>query len=426
MFPLVNSAINIERNIYSTDETVLIKLQFENAPSSSIGVSDLSLYDNEDRNIAAPFYIVKFTPNLYYIYFKIPNTFDAPSYKFKLREYTYLENGLLKSSTEAINFNLKFREEPIISIEPAALNLNLDSSTSFNLNIKNNGKNSTNITLQFKEGNGTLNYNNFILNSGMLKQVSVSFTEPGYKTLNIKYNNKEYNLPILTTKKEIVVVNKTIIPVKSNITIPANKTNIITAIIKPVINFTNTFLIEKTPENAIQFVDSISKINFSLAKEETRRGELRFKNTFTKNITNIKFYVTGNLQDIVKLNTSNFDVIIPGEIKKQYVRINEDKSLYRNYEGAIILEYENTKLQIPVYVYFYKEPEGTTNKTTIIPKNEDIFANKSEISYKTETQLNTGRVLALLGIFFVVAVSFIIYYKARKAKKQKKSLFSFF
>ncbi|MFA5176471.1 MAG: hypothetical protein WC413_04420 [Candidatus Nanoarchaeia archaeon] len=415
ILPLVNSAINIERNSYSISETVLIKLQFENAPSSTISVSDLSLYDQENRKIATPFYLVKFTPNLYYVYFKIPNTFNAISYTFKLKEYTYLENGLLKSSTESISFSLKSREEPVISIEPAAVILNLDSSNKFYLNIKNNGENSTNISLKFTEGNGTLNYNNFILNPSLSKSVMVSFLEAGTKILNVKYNNKEYNIPIITTKKYITPINKTI----------TNKTNITIIENKPIIiNLPENITQEKTPENAIQFIDPISKINFSLTKEETKKGELRFKNIFTRNITNVRFYVTGNLQGIVKLNISNFDVVSPGEIEKQYVWINEDKSLYRNYEGAIILEYETKKLEIPVYIYFYKQPEGIVNETT--PKqNESLFTEEPETTY-IEPQPQTGRTLALLGIFFVVVISFIIYYKARKAKKQKKSLFLFF
>ena len=88
----------------------------------------------------------------------------------------------------------------------------------------------------------------------------------------------------------------------------------------------------------IDFLVDNKEFDEILAVNEVKEGNVAFKNFLDKSLNNIKFELTGNLKEIVRLNMTSMTSLKANTTAKQYVWINENKNAKEGeYKGKILL-----------------------------------------------------------------------------------------
>ena len=378
---LVSAEINLARTSYIPGETVQAELNFNYKPENEFTINDINIYSKEGAKISVGLFLIKLDNYHYYVYFNIPNI-KPSNYTLRLDNYFYIKDNILYETSEQSILQIKEAADPIIGVNPGIIKLNIQERNYFSVNIKNNGNKIANISI--KSSNGFVADEFFIINPGESKSVEViDINSNRNENLKISYNNLSYMIPIWVIS-EIIEEKKL-----ENITTIA-------------------------PSDAIKFIESNNIINLTLSNNDSVEGGLRLKNFYDKPLYNLKFKLTNNLNEIIRLNLTNLDVINPGEIKKQYLWVNENKLLKKNYSGNLILSNELVTASFPIYINY---KEITIAKTTTLIENvtKNITANQTFI----EQPKKKSKVWIFVLVLIVIIILLLIFLFYKKKPKQQ-------
>ncbi|MDD5649967.1 MAG: hypothetical protein PHF86_06030 [Candidatus Nanoarchaeia archaeon] len=377
LVPLVNSAIELNKDSYNVGDTVLAKLSFV-YPPNEIKYEHINIFDSENRKVSIPYYIVKFTDSRYYLYFTIPESMRDDNYTISVGPYFYALNGLLQMKTDTTLLKNNIRDGDTISINPAAINIDYSNQNYFNLELKNNGLNPLNLKLKII--NGTLNYNEYKLQSGDFLKINAKVDSPGERVLQIFYNDIEFLVPVLVIAKAEVPPTA----VQENI----------------------------RPQNALKFIEDLSQINVSVKKDKIVYGTVRFKNVWTSEIHDVKVELSGNLNQIIILNTTTFNSVKADSIEEINMIINPNKNIDKNYNGEIKLTAQGVSAAYPVYIYY--KPLVNEEIPEELPPKETVT--EQQVIQK-QSELNKGYFFSLAIVVIILLLLIWIILKTRKKSK---------
>ncbi len=174
-----------------------------------------------------------------------------------------------------------------------------------------------------------------------------------------------------------------------------------------------------------QDVQVNSLINENVPEDKELKGFLYIKNDGDVDLKNIKFSLSGNLDEIVKINVTKIDILKLGQIVEQFIWINEDKNAKsNNYEGSMLIEAEDFRLEFPIILKISK------NKNEIIEEEKLFIEERSEkvdldkirkIEPETKIKEHIRIVLPYKVIAFILLVLLviIIYFGLKKPYKKK-------
>jgi len=130
-------------------------------------------------------------------------------------------------------------------------------------------------------------------------------------------------------------------------------------------------------EAKIEFVMDVSEFDVSLSENEDLSGYVTVKNTGS-DLSEVAFSLTGNLGEVIDLQTENLDEFNSGESFKEYLYVNQRKSTALGvYEGTLKVEYELTSVEFPIMVEITENDpgevvsNGTGNGGDIDPSDDD-------------------------------------------------------
>ncbi|MBI2667676.1 hypothetical protein HYX17_02800, partial [Candidatus Woesearchaeota archaeon] len=255
--------INILRQDYSPFETLQVEITLNN-PTRELLANDVKI----DNIKIAPF-IVPLEKNKYFVYFDVPDI-ENNTYNLTVNS-RFLINNALTDVTERKEFNV-INSNYSLSVKPAILIID-----------KNNLKESYKIILK---------NNNYPLDVNI--KLDSDFLYPARNTISL-LDNEEKNLFIFS-KQGAVEEAKIILNYDRIYEIPV--------IIKSsqIINEENNSIEEA--EQKASFITEQPFLTRELAPDEAVSGPLEFRNNLNRNLR-IKFYLTDDLNKIIRINTTN-------------------------------------------------------------------------------------------------------------------------
>lgn len=388
IIPFVSSAIELNKDSYQLKETVIAKLAFTYAPDK-ISTEHVNILDDEGKKILIPFFIVKFSDNLYYVYFTLPNAFINNNYTLQIGPYYYNLGGALQRTVENADIKLfSDRNIPVIAVDPGAAVIDLNTQDYFYVNIKNNGDVKADLEMHFS--GGTLNYNEYGISPGDTLKLKGTVDSAGEKLVTINYNGLTYNIPILVKPK-------------TGITAPVTAT-------------------EAMPSDAIKFIDTPNEIKVSILNGQVLTGSINFKNFWTNDIKDVKLSLTDNLGEVLTLYQTSFDVVKPNQAVSVSIDINSNKNLKKDYSGDIKLTSGELSLSYPVsIIYIPVESKQEEAQPISEAQIQNVETEKQEIQKQNELKIRFF--ISLITILFVLFIVILIVLRSRR-KKPKDFIFS--
>lgn len=379
-------AVDVEftQDDYAPFETVLVKINF----TEDIVGSLMPVNVNVDGINIAGKKVVKID-DIYYVYFYLPFV-EKGTYKFELNDIMVHDGDLTKQNFDK-SFNVVERNS--ISLRPGLIYLDLGSSDKPQLgfDITNKG-NLLDFGLTVDGQFLVLDKKSFKLNPGNQKRVDVqtNFNELNETVLlgsfNANYGGFVYKVPVIV-KRDIPIAN----------IVEENET-----VLEPVVE------VIKIPENALVFdiiKNSGNKIDLVLSEDESKAGEMYFRNDYTSNLENVSFELKG-LNEVINYRYLGDTILKPDEVESVTLNINPNKNLSKDYEGSLIVTASGLKAELPISIKLRKEEiKPIVNET-----------NKESVIYSaTEKTSKVWIVFVVLGLFIIVF--FVMYFKGRRDRK---------
>jgi hypothetical protein len=393
---------------YSEKETLQADITFVEDPYRLFSVTDIYLYNKTGEIKIAPI-LTKISDKHYFLYFDLPNL-EEGDYNLTI-QISFLINSILKDITKAKTFNVLQKNESI-TIKPAMIKLDEQSlNPYFKIYLKSYYGDAD---LEFISPHQSITLSKYSINlPEQTEKYFYVYTNtkdlPELNNLNITLNGiDEYIIPIwiinrrIIQEENITEINETIIP----------KEEIIT-------------------ERTIEFLTELDILNKTIKKEQYLAGPLKFKNYMKNSLNDLTFTLTGNLDEIIKLNITHLDEITSEETKEQYIEINKEKDAASGlYYGELILNtkegYSDT-LSIYIYVEYEPVADRTREKLSEEPKEpvgEEEFGETYEFlnfsqpvsTVKEEEKKSSFITVFLILIIFIV----IIYILFRKVTRKRK------
>ena len=376
--------LNIPRDNYTIKETLQADVTINVNPINEIKTSNFILLDENGVKIPIALFIDKLSNDHYFIYFNIPEL-QPGYYKFLVDDIRYINKTLKQVS-----------QDKIIYIDNSTISLSINPGIILQETI-----------LEFRNNGIPIKIN---ITSPSFTNLPRELDLYDFKRYNIKFPLGSYDSEIKLDYADKSYIIKLLVPYKEesleNFEEEINQTQVITLQEEENIIFLNSTLGTRFPGKII--IEKISSPN----------NPFYVKNNLDLKLTNLKFSLTGNLNQIIRLNLTNVDHIDKDEIIKQYIWVNENRnSTSKNYNGYITIMsdegYSNKLyLNIDIKEEKIKETIKIENKTlSNLTNNQSI--NKSQ--EKNNTLLNTSFLLIL-----IIIVSMIIYF-IKKSKKKTKS-----
>ncbi|MFH1210205.1 MAG: hypothetical protein V1663_05460 [archaeon] len=332
-----------------------------------------------------------------------PNNYVSAFAAYALKEdpvYSDVKNYLKDKTSSnvqdgALILYFLFNDEiklPSVSINPGIVN-NLDF---FLLRIKNN--NLEPINVQIIAPNFTALPSNVLLqneltyNINLLNNLNLSSFN-----IEIKYDDYNYIIPVLTE-------------------------------IQTSFNFSSPLILLPPAQDSIEIIDEenevINEINNTLNYDDRIRDSIFFKNKFGFTLHNITLILTGNLDEIIKLDNYNYDEIESNETIESEFIINDDRNPeFNEYSGYLIINsYEGTFTSLPIVLYFITEEENVNvDEDEIEP---DINESISDDTNKTGTgtdgeEKKSKKWLWIIPIVLILIIGIVIIYLNSKKKEVK-------
>ncbi len=328
--------IELLRNELSAGETLQAVVTLNN-PQRELSLQNIKLYHNQEEIKISPLFIKH--NNNYYIYFDIPESEDVKEgiYALSAEKILFLDQGILKEISKSINFSVSKNTEEILSIKPAFF---INPGEEFAIKIKNKGE-SVYVNILTPDIIKNFYTQDQLVQENTERPFRFLVTgEPSKKEerIVIEYFNKKYEIPIVFDVEEKI-----------------------------------------SPEIPITFLTDAKIINKTIRKNQTLKGPLKFKNMINETLYNITFSLTGNLNEIIKLNFTTLKELWANQGAEQFIWINFDKNPgYQKYGGNIILEIFSYKLAMPVEIYIQEESEEI--------EEEEIFEEEKEMGGEIEKE----------------------------------------
>lgn len=380
VLPFVSSAIELNRDSYALGETVVAKLTFA-YPPNEISTEHVNIYDGYSKKVSVPFYIVKFSDSLYYVYFTLPSTLSNAQYNLSIGPYYYGLNGILYRNVDSADINIVEKRDQILAFDPGAAVIDLASQNYFYLNLKNNGISS--LPLSLKLVDGTLNYDSYNLHPGDSLKIKGVVKSIGEKTLQIVYDTNDYRIPILVIDTKNVVEKQA-------------------AEVKPI--------------NAIKFTNLEDSVNIKIGKEDVRTGVIKFMNFWTSNISNVKLTVSDSLIGMVDLDKADFGILKPNDVKGATITVNADKNINKDYAGEIKLTADGVSVSYPVYIYYTDGVAKEGQRISNVTEEQPVSTSTEKQEQEKQKEMKTGIFFSIIAIVFVIFVVAMIIIKSRKDK----------
>jgi len=367
--------LNIARENYNIKETLQAELKFNVDVINKITASNFFLLNENNSTIPISLFLEKISKDYYYAYFNLPEI-NPGIHTFEVRDIRYIdENGLLKQVSVRKYFNLlnQTLDNTSISINPGIILQNQKLTLINNLNPVN---------VQIEAPS----YTNLSKNILLMNRYSfdVFLYEQSY-TIRIIYNNKNYDVPVI--KLNNLVQNDTIIQT----TPPINS-----------IIFLNSTFGEKFP----------TEIN--LERTTTIYNPIYIKNIWNRELTNVTFTISGDLNEVISLDRHNFDLIQSEETRKQILIINEDKNATKSsYSGSVIVtSNEGTLSNLNLKLNFYSQNNLTVNVT----QDGIVIFNRTDNKTQPQPEGKPKSGTTFIMIIIILAVIALIIYFMFKRK----------
>lgn len=385
IIPNINANINLFKNDYTSGETFQADIILNYNLSKEIKIDNFKLYDSDNVKIPTSIFLTRLNNNHIFVYFKLPLTKQG-NYTFSIEDIFYIGDNILKQTSESIPFKIVLKED-IVSISDPILIFNIEKERYkvFRISVTPN------------------KYLNFTTESPDYILLPKSFSTDTEKTIDIIIDSSN----ITESRIDNIKINYG--PYSYTIPVYLNKLSFssIPKLPKIPINFTET--ISETGE-------VLTKLSLDLDYNESREGDIHFKNIAPYTIKNLQFELTGDLNEIVILKSRTLSELPPNTESKQHLYINKNKTKQnKEFSGDLIIKNEDFSASFPIKIKISFEEiktEETITTTTLIKqiKNESI---------KPETQKpENKKPLLLIPIFLVIAlIIFLLYQKGKSPKK---------
>ncbi|MFH1376396.1 MAG: hypothetical protein ABIH25_02060 [Candidatus Woesearchaeota archaeon] len=391
LFSVYGSAveINLGKTEYAAGETLQAYLIIDEI-EEELSINNIKLIDGSMNRVSVTPFLNKLKDD-YYVYFNLPIDLDLDNYSIVVEDVIYTnENGLLVQGDFSADFTI-VEKETVISVDPGIIMADdLDSQNTFNIYLYNHGE-LTLVDFSVDSEYISLSEDELPLSTSGYLDVYVSelIGDVDTKYLSINYNGGSYSIPIWLGGEGVAVKNET----------PINNT--------PEENIS----IEGV---SIEFLTEQDFINITINKNKSKYISIEFQNKGNLTVEDIEFSLEGNISLISSLGYSNLDILSPGEIAKQNVRLNSDKNALGYYTGKLIMNYGDVK-EFVFDIYFVEEsvPDVVLPDDSIFIGDEENYEPETEEDGETNYWILFGFIFAV--ILFVI---YILYIKHRK--KQNK------
>lgn len=406
LFILITSLVNAEnadfqfnKQDYSSFETVQVRANFSVDLSKDISLTNVKLYNSENKIIPLGISLNKINNKEYFIYFDLPSL-EPGSYNFGFYDVFYNENNQLKKNNFTKTFNLIDNTENILSIRPAFVSGNVKGFEEypFTLILRNKGINDLNINFETEGEFFYTEQNNFVLNPGVSKNVNVKtnlFNKDGTNfngKLIVNYNSLFYEIPF-NVKRTLILDNKT-------------------PTIEEPIKFDDMEIINESFEIADLYGNELnSDIEITVQEDETSIGDFSIVN-YANPVYNITLTL-GGLQKFATINPVFIEEIPSNGIYPFTLIINQEKNLDNNYTGEILIKSGNGfESSLPLKLILrYKEIKPIVKKNETLPP---IITPPQNPENK-----NTIVLIVLVVVVLIIILLIIYLYKKNKYKEQK-------
>ncbi|MEW6063165.1 MAG: hypothetical protein AB1571_02230 [Nanoarchaeota archaeon] len=374
--------IEVPRSSYMQGETVQAALNFSYRPQNEITLKDIGVYTMQGAKVSLAIYFLKLSDTYYYAYFELPYI-KPGNYSLNVGKYFYIKDGLFIEGSNFTTFNINEAKGNVVALDPAFIKL--DTRDYFSFKAKNNGNTIVNISIT--SSSGLVSNGSFLLEPGSSKVINVSFVNLNKSSsVDISYGNSSYTIPVYAQITEETVVNQT----------------------------TTNFSVS-IPRDAIRLIEPVDFINLTLGRNDSVDGPLRFRNFFNEAIDNLDFSLSSEFADVVKINISHVTTIEPGETIIQYLWINNNKNLGKDYKGKLVLSSKYTSIEVPIYINYR---EAAINKTTKLIENVTKTTNLTNVSITTPEKKSRNWVYVLIFLFILIALTLAIFLFRKKPKQE--------
>ncbi len=385
--------ISFPKDAYSPGETLQADILIDGTLEENIVTQNIGLVcdlDNGEKNlpIIAPS-LIRIEENHYYSYFDLNENLNSGNCSVVVKNVIYYENGFLEQEDfSSGDFRLDETNNSLIFVSPAAfVSQDVLDDNSFDVYVTNN--NQENLVVNLSSGASYIDLSKDSL------QISKDDTESfnvyvspllipgsGKETIVLKYNSQQFSIPIWLFYESQEEVNNT----EDNTTIVSG--------------------------DSLSFVMDVDSIDVSVEPSKSLSGYVTVKNTGTNTLDSVVFELTGNLSNVVDLQTPQTSVAI-GETFKEYIYVNQKKnSLPGSYEGNLKVSYNGKSIEYPIYVNVLGEDSINTSQTNITRRLNQTNGEDSSSGVS---------VWWFVGIFFVIV--FIVLYLLYKKKTKRRLTF---
>lgn len=372
-------SITTQQKEYWLGETVQAYVEMQ-----GFELQKLSFIDNKSNKIPVGFLTQKIEGKDF-VYFNIPLTAIPGKYYLSAKDRR-VSNNTIQDFELSTSFDIAGNKG--ISIDPAIITLD-PLKNEFKLSLKNNADNTLTVNITASEGLKPAR-DSIQLEPGTTKNAFISYTQPETEQeVTLKYLNRSHTIRILTQQKT-TAENITTEPKEEPITISGELT------------FDGPATVDKKSSRYTSFSDPI-----------------KIKNTFQKDIKNVKFSLTGNLKDIAELRTQTIDLIAAGSEAEQYVWVNKNKNAPAGiYEGDLTAKSEegysdSIHLKITLEELTLVEEKPAEKPAQNLFNYSRTLTLINETKAQEEPNVAKNVMTALLMLLAAIIITFLIWRKMR-------------
>ena len=414
--------VSLQKPAYSSKETMLADVLLKDLPVRTISAADLFLSEGKIAPI-----MVKDTDRHYYFYFDLPELADG-NYNIGLN-LLYNVNGILKT----LNFNKEFsieNELSSISIRPAVLKIDAAKSENYQIYLKNNKAVLVDVNVQeesehvslsksqiFLEGNAQKSFFAIVdknkISSNQTTFAKIEHDDIVFDMPLLIFNFKEQTMPLPENQTMQEITNKT----QANLSL-ANASN-----------ESGPGIIKTNATKRLVFISEEGKIIATITKGKFIGGPLVLKNYWDGKITQIRFNVSGDVDKMIRLNSTFFDEIRPNSQVTQYVFINEANDAEPGiYLGEISASsHEGYSASMPVEITVKAESAVDKGRSIISritnteEENMQEFETFNFSEAKATAKATEGKAsrMPLLVLLIILAIFLFVFYKLMARKKPR-------
>ena len=376
--------LEFEKSSYFSGETVQGKIFFDESFDDVIRSNDFYMGFNGSTFDIYPV-LVDFE-NYTYFYFDLHVDLDSGNYDFVIENVLYVDNNVLVEEDQFFNLDITSLEGPVFTISPALVNVNLENSNWFEIELNNPSEETAFVNISFLDNFIFTNYDYFSLNSGSSRvvkfYVSSSFANKSESFIYMGHENLSYSIPIFI---EGIVISE-----EENVSEPINITN------------------ETQAVGGLVFIQRGFDADLMLGESDS--GFVKVFNDFNQDLNDVNFELTGNLADIIDLEFANVETIVAGKEIVNHFYVNEDKKGESGvYEGNLEVKYNDEVYDsIDIMINILSAGEQPINDTT--PQ----INNSREEKEPDAPSSNKSLLFGILAFVIVLAVLILIKYKKSK------------